>query len=117
MARIALHDILCGVLPGPFSEDDDEHCYFNPPANLEMHYPCIRYNYTNDVDVFADNIHYRSSKRYTVTIIDEDEDSEIPKKLKEAFPYCSSDRNYAVDGLHHFVYTVFYNGPRIKKEE
>lgn len=117
MARSALHDILCGVLPGPFPEEGDGHCYFNPPTDFEMSYPCIRYNYTNDNDDFADNIHYRSSKKYTVTIIDEDEDSEIPNRLKEAFLYCSSDRNYVVDGLYHFVYTVFYNGPRIKKEE
>lgn len=112
MGRPALHDILCGVLQAPFP-DGETHCYFQPPSNTEMKYPCIRYNYTNDDDDFADNIHYRSSKRYTVTIIDRDPDSKIPDRLKDALPYCTSDRNFAVDGLNHFVYTLYYSGSRL----
>lgn len=115
MGKPALHDILCGVLGAPFPDGED-HCYFGPPSDNQMLYPCIRYNYTNDLDEFADNIHYKSSRRYTVTVIDEDPDSEIPNRLKE-IPYCTSDRNFAVDGLNHFVHTLYYDGPRIKKEE
>lgn len=113
---IALHDILCKVLNAPFPDGKD-HCYFEPPANKQIHYPCIVYKYENDEDDFADNVRYRSFRRYTITIIDEDPDSEIPIKLKNTFPYCISDRNFAVDGLRHFVYTLFYSGPRINKEE
>lgn len=109
MARMALHDILCEIL-------GSRNCYFSPPASIILIYPCIIYNYTNDNDDYADNIHYRSSKRYTVTVIDQDPDSKIPGRLKE-LPYCSSDRNYAVDGLSHFVYTLHYSGPRIKEEK
>lgn len=117
MAQMPLHDLLCEVLGGPFSDKDDpDHCYFERPSNTQMHYPCIVYNYTNDDDTFADNIHYISSKRYTVTIIDEDPDSKIPEKLKNRFSYCSSDRNFATKGLNHFVYTLHYSGPRIKEE-
>lgn len=116
MEKPALHDILCEVVGAPFP-DGENHCYFQPPTDTEMKYPCIKYNYTNDNDDFADNIHYRSFKRYTVTIIDEDPDSKIPDRLKEAFSYCSSDRNFAVNGLNHFVYELFYNGPRLKKED
>lgn len=105
----ALHDILCDVL-------GSSYCYFEPPADIDMKYPCIVYNYTNDLDVFADNLHYRSSKRYTVTIIDEDPDSIIPSKLKNRFCYCTSDRNYAAEGLNHFVYTLYFNGLRIKED-
>lgn len=114
MERPALHDILCGVLGAPFPDGED-HCYFEAPGEPGMKYPCIVYNYTNDDDDFADNIHYRSSKRYTVTIIDEDPDSKIPNRLKQ-LPYCTSDRNFAVKGLSHFVHTLYYNGPRIKEE-
>lgn len=114
MARPALHDILCGVLEAPFPDGKD-HCYFEPPSGEEMKYPCIRYEYTNNNSDFADNIKYRKSKRYTVTVIDEDPDSKIPDKLEE-LPYCTSDRKFAVDGLNHFVYTLYYDGPRIKEE-
>lgn len=113
MGMRPLHDILCEVLGAPFP-DGENHCYFQPPADLEMAYPCIRYNYSNDVDEFADNIHYTHAKRYTVTIIDEDPDSEIPERLIK-LPYCYSNRNFAANGLNHFVYTVHYNGPRIKE--
>ena len=121
MAKRPLHDILCEVL-------GSRNCYFEPPDGKDMNYPCIVYNYTNDDTDFADNIHYRESKRYTVTIhvlkkllidkniIDDDPDSRIPSRLKK-LPYCSSDRNFASDGLSHFVYTLFYSGPRIKEEE
>ena len=108
MARRPLHNILCEIL-------ESEHCYFSPPADIQLSYPCIIYNHTNDLDEFADDIHYKSSKRYTITIIDEDPDSKIPERMKNLM-YCSSDRNFASDGLNHFVYTLFYNGPRIKEE-
>lgn len=115
---LALHDILREVLGGPFPDKNDPwHCYFSPPDGKQINYPCIIYKYTNDYDDFADNIHYRSFKRYTITIIDEDPDSKIPKKLKDMLPYCSSDRNFAVDGLNHFVYTLLFSGPRIKEEK
>lgn len=107
MEQPALHDLLCEIL-------GSEHCYFNPPADIFMSYPCIVYNYTNDMDDFADNIHYRHSKRYTITIIDEDPDSKIPSKMRE-LPYCSSDRNFASSGLSHFVFSLHYSGPRIKE--
>lgn len=115
MEQAALHDILCDVLGSPFPDGED-HCYFQPPANLEMEYPCIRYNYTNDDDDFADNIHYRHFKGYTITVIDEDPDSKIPNRLKE-LPYCTFDRYFAFDGLNCFVYTLYYSGPRIKEEK
>lgn len=112
MRRIPLHDKLCEILGSPFSDGED-HCYFSPPASIELKYPCIIYNRTNDLDTFADNLHYQRSKRYTVTIIDEDPDSKIPDKLIE-LPYCSLDRNFVSDGLNHFVYTLYYDGPRIE---
>lgn len=115
MEKPALHDLLCEVM-SPFSSDGKPHCYFQPPDDMEMKYPCIVYNRTNELDFFADNIHYQGYNRYTITVIDEDPDSKIPNKLKNSFLYCISDRNFVVDGLNHFVYTLFYSGPRIKEE-
>lgn len=116
MAKLPLHDLLISLLPGPFPEEEGSHCYFNPPADLQMFYPCFVYNYTNDQDEFADNIHYRRFKRYTITYITEDPDSDISDKMSE-ISYCTSDRNFAVDGLSHFVFTLFFNGPRIKESK
>lgn len=107
MAMRALHEILCEVL-------GSKNCYFEPPADLQMSYPCIVYKYTNDLDDFADNLHIVRAKRYSVTVIDEDPDSKIPDRLK-MLPYCTSDRNFTVNGLKHFVHELFYNGPRVKE--
>lgn len=109
-----LHSMLCEVLNAPFPDGYD-HCYFEPPSNTQIFYPCIIYNYINDKDEYADNVIYRSFKRYKVTVIDADPDSKIPERMK-SLPYCSSDRNYTSDGLKHFVYTLYHRGPRIKKE-
>lgn len=117
MERPALHDILCELLPGPFPDNEGDHCYFEPPSGKDMKYPCFVYHYTNDDDDFADNIHYRRSKRYTVTVIDYDPDSKIPDRLKERLPYCTSDRSFTSDGLKYFVHTLYFSGPRIKEEE
>lgn len=111
MARQALHDILCEII------GDKKRCYFEPPDGKNMSYPCFVYNHTNDQDVFADNIHYNGSKRYTVTYITEDPDDKTSEKLKESLSYCTSDRNFDSEGLKHFVYTLFYSGPRIKEEK
>ncbi len=112
----ALHDILCGILQEFLPEDEpmEGHCCFEPPDGMQLCYPCIIYNHANDDDDFADNVHYRCSKRYVVTIIDADPDSKIPEKLK-GLNYCTSDRIYDSYGLCHFVHTLFYNGPRIKE--
>lgn len=116
MAKMALHDILCDVLGAPFPDGED-HCYFQPPTSIQMKYPCIVYKYVNDADIFADNIRFKKNKRYAVTIIDEDPDSKIPDRLKDLLPYCSSDRNFDSEGLSHFVFTLYHNGPRIKEEK
>lgn len=115
MAKQPLHDLLCGLLPGLFPEEEGDHCYYQPPADIQMYYPCFVYHYSNDLDTFADNLHYRHSKRYTVTYITEDPDDNISEKMR-TIPYCTSDRNFSVSGLSHFVFTLYYNGPRIKEE-
>lgn len=114
MAKQALHDVLCNALGAPFPGGKD-HCYFEPPANLVMEYPCIRYNHTNNRYEHADNIKYTKTKRYMVTVFDHDPDSKIPEKIEE-LPYCSLDRRYDADGLSHWVYVLYYDGPRIKEE-
>ena len=100
--RLTLHEELCKVL-------GTRNCYFSPPANLVMQYPCIRYEEENPAIEYADNLHYLRTRCWMITIIDEDPDSEIPDKLQEHFKhYCSRDREYSSEGLRHFVYLLYY---------
>lgn len=79
MEKPPLHNVLCEILSS-LHPNCETHCYFQPPANIEMEYPCFLYNYTNDLDSFADNLHYQHSKRYTITYISHDPDSKISEK-------------------------------------
>lgn len=98
--RLELHEKLCDIL-------GSRNCYFRPPTGLNLKYPCILYDHTNNMEDYADNHMYRNRKRYSVTIVDEDPDSEIPDRLQE-LSYCSSDRNYISENLNHFVYTLYW---------
>lgn len=99
--RKILIEILISVNP-----EYEKHLYFRKPSK-GMKYPCILYKRSGENNRFADNIKYINHNRYTITIIDENEDSEIEKLIKE-LSYCEYDREYEVEGLNHFVYTLYY---------
>ena len=81
--------------------------YFSPPASISMKYPCIRYEFSNFNTEYADDQSYLVTKRYTATVIDYDPDSRLPEEMLK-IKHCSSDRPYVVDGLYHFVFTIFW---------
>lgn len=81
--------------------------YFQPPASISMSYPCIVYRRDDENTDFADNRPYKNKKRYQVTVIDQNPDSDIPDKVA-ALPMCSYDRFYAADNLNHDVYNLFF---------
>ena len=83
-----------------------DNVYFRQPSE-GMNYPCIKYDLVSGGERYADNIKYIKSRRWTITIIDENPDSEIPERL-EKLPYCSFDRTYESDGLNHFVYELYF---------
>jgi hypothetical protein len=84
-----------------------DNVYFQPPPNTQMKYPCILYSRDDVEAAHADNVPYRLTKRYQVTVIDSDPDSSIPDKLA-ALPFCSFDRHFATDNLNHDVYNLFF---------
>lgn len=96
--RLLLHSILTSIT---------SNVYFQPPSTTRMVYPCIVYS-RNDADTkFADNNPYRYTKRYQVTVIDQDPDSEIPDKVA-ALPMTLFNRAFAKDDLNHDVFNLFF---------
>lgn len=81
--------------------------YFQPPSNVQMQYPCIVYNRDSTSTDFANNHPYRNKKRYQVTVIDRDPDSDVPDKV-EALPLCSFNRSFTADNLNHDVFNLFF---------
>lgn len=100
-SRLKLHTELCKVL-------GTENVYFNPPEDIRMKYPAIRYSLSGVDLVRANNGVYRSTNQYSVTVIDEDPDSDIYVKILTNFPMCSIGRPYVADGLNHWPITLYY---------
>lgn len=99
-SREELHEVLVDLL-------GSRNVYFQPPENLKLKYPCIVYELSDIRPVRADNIIYLKNKLYTVTVIDEDPDSEIVTDMVE-LPYCDFDRWYATSNLNHWVFSLYF---------
>mgnify|MGYP004623699063 FL=1 len=98
--RLDLHEIFCSTL-------GSRNVYFQPPETIKMNYPCIVYERASNDTRFADNRPYKSIRRYTVTIIDKNPDSQLPDKLGE-LPLCRLNRVYTADNLNHYVFDIYF---------
>ncbi len=99
--RDELNEILVSAL-------GTRNVYFQPPESFKLKYPCIIYELSRIEADEANNKAYIVNKRYTVTTIDEDCDTELPEKLLSELEYCSHDRRFVSDNLYHDVFTVYF---------
>lgn len=84
-----------------------DNVYFQPPPNVQMEYPAIVYNRDYAESEFADGIPYRVTKRYSVTVIDRDPDSEIPDKIL-SMPQCRFNRHFKANNLNHDIFSLYF---------
>lgn len=80
--------------------------YFQPPSNLSMEYPCIRYCLRDIETDKANDKPYKASKSYELTYIDEDPDNDMAEKIA-MLPMTSMVRSYVYDGLNCYVYIIY----------
>lgn len=80
--------------------------YFQPPASISMHYPCIVFSYDDDNKRHANNLVYLMHDRYTVTLITKEAMPDEVLSELDSIPYSDFDRHYVNDNLHHFSYTI-----------
>lgn len=81
--------------------------YFQPPESVKMKYPAIVYGLEDIENSFADDGVYLSQRKYLVTVIDGDPDSEIVGKVA-ILPTCRYNRHYETDNLNHDVFLIHY---------
>lgn len=98
--REEFHEILVGIL-------GSRNVYFQPPSNLIMQYPCIRYNRGRASSKFADNHAYRLTKQYEVILIQEDTDSSVWNKIAD-LPMTTHERWYPAENLNHDVFNTYF---------
>ena len=100
MSRKELDDKLREVL-------GSSNVYFQPPESIHLQFPCIVYSLENQNDVPADNRAYRRLKRYSLTYITKDPDDPKVNEIND-LQYCSMNRPFTSDNLHHFVFTIYH---------
>ena len=84
-----------------------KNVYYQPPESVKIMYPAIVYS-KSGVDVKpADDMSYRMSICYELTVIDKRPDNEVIGKLLE-LPMCSFSTHFEIDNLNHDVLTIYY---------
>lgn len=97
-ARAELSEVLHGLA---------SNVYFQPPATIQMSYPCIVYHRKPPQIEHADNRPYRKDTLWQITVIDRSPDSAIAEAVEE-LPGIHCDANFTQDNLHHYVYSLNY---------
>ena len=83
-----------------------ESVEFQPKSNIQLVYPCIIYKRDYANTEYANNLPYSRRKRYEVTVIDRDPDSEICERLAD-LPSATFVRHFVEDNLNHDIYTIY----------
>lgn len=99
-SRSLLHQLLVRTLKS-------KSVYFQPPSTIKMTYPCIVYKLDDIKSEFGDNTPYKLEKRYMVTVITKDPDSDIPNRIAN-LPTCRMSRMYTADNLNHYVFELYF---------
>ena len=81
--------------------------YYDPPSNIQMKYDAIRYSKRRPDVKLANDKKYKTMNSYEVIVISRKPDHPVIEQLTE-LPYCSYDRHYVADNLHHDVLTIYY---------
>ena len=98
--RIELHSLLQELL-------GSSNVYYQPPESIKMQYDAIRYSKKTIESKYANDRKYLMRDCYELMVISRLPDNPVIKKLLE-LPYCSYDRHYIADNLHHDVLTIYY---------
>lgn len=99
--RLELHDKLIDIL-------GNNNVYFQPPASIQMTYPCVVYNLGNGTARYADDTLYRYVNSYEVTFIFKTPNVEIIETALRNLPLCSVSRVYVADNLNHYTFITYY---------
>ena len=99
--RIELHDKLIDIL-------GNRNVYFQPPASVQLSYPCVIYNLGIGDIKRADNSVYAYTNSYEITFIYKKPNMDILEQMLRSFSMCSVSRVYVADNLNHYVFNVYY---------
>lgn len=100
LRRYQLQYLLEGIL-------GSKNVYFQPPQSKKIQYPCIVYQLDGVDAKHADNLPYARTKRYQVTWIGPNPDSDTPDKIG-ALPMARFSGFHTASNLNHHVYQLYW---------
>ena len=98
--RLELHSVFQELL-------GSSNVYYQSPESIKMQYDAIRYSKKTIDSKYANDRKYSMIDCYEVIVISRLPDNPVIKKLL-SLPYCSYDRHYIADNLHHDVLTIYW---------
>lgn len=98
--RLELHSVFQELL-------GSSNVYYQPPESIKMQYDAIRYSKKTIDSKYANDRKYLMMDCYEVIVISRLPDNPVIKKIL-SLPYCSYDRHYIADNLHHDVLTIYW---------
>ena len=98
--RLELHSVLQELL-------GSSNVYYQPPESIKMQDDAIRYSKKTIDSKYANDRKYSMIDCYEIIVISRLPDNPVIKKLL-SLPYCSYDRHYIADNLHHDVLTIYW---------
>ena len=84
-----------------------DRVYYDPPETVKIKYPAIIYSKNGVQSKRADDSRYQTLTRYDLIVVDRRPDNPVIEKLLD-LSYCSYDRHYVSDNLHHDSLTIYY---------
>lgn len=99
--RVELHKKLVGLI-------GNNNVYFQPPASVQLVYPCIIYSMGNGSVKRADDRVYSYTNSYEIIFIYRKQNNAILDKMLTSFDMCSVSRVYVVDNLYHYAFTLYF---------
>ena len=97
-------DILQGIIG---LEPDRDNVFYQPPATVQLSYPCIIYALDDMHTLRADNVNYLITPTYEVTIVSRNANNPFIKKMLLDIPTARFHRRFTADSLYHDVLSIY----------
>ena len=104
--RVDMHHCLKELYETVTGTSSKDRVHFQPTSDTTLTYPCILYKLSDIPVERANNRPYKVEHAYELTVIDRDPVSPL-REAVVLLPYCSMNRIYESDGLHHYVFTIY----------
>lgn len=82
--------------------------YFQPPASVQLSYPCVIYSIGEGDAKHADGMVYSYVNSYDLLFIFKKPNVTIIEKVLSELPMCKMTRAYVADNLNHYAFRVYY---------